>query len=189
MLTSFNDKNSSGLTLIELLLALGIVAILSTVGIPSFNHLIKKNRTDAVIKQLVTVLNYSRTLAVGRNTTITACLSNDGVNCQKDNADQFIVFQDNNFNKTIDADELIQIFQFDVEKDSLLLKVSAGRNYLRFRSNGAVIEYGRIQYCPKSKSEQYAQQVVINSVGRLRPANDDDDDGIVEGSDGKNIEC
>ncbi len=179
----------SGFSLIELIFTLSIVSILSTTGASSFAHFLKSAQSTTATKSIVNALQYTRSEAIGRNKVITLCLSDNGVDCDKTSNRQLIVFHDENNNKTSEADELIRVIQFDGDRQIFEFRVSAGRNYIRYRPNGSAIDFGRIQYCPSTGDARYGSQVVINFSGRPRLARDNDADGIVNGRNNKNIEC
>jgi type IV fimbrial biogenesis protein FimT len=67
-----------GFTLIELLVTVAIAAILVTLAAPSFTAFFAKKRVEGVISELVTDLQYARSEAVQRNTSIQITL---GTNC------------------------------------------------------------------------------------------------------------
>jgi len=60
-----------GFTIIELMITLLIVAILSTMALPSFTQMIKNNRLTTQANELVLALNLSRSEAVKRGTSVT----------------------------------------------------------------------------------------------------------------------
>jgi type IV fimbrial biogenesis protein FimT len=65
-------KLCRGFTLLELLAAIAVVAILVGVGVPSFRMMIQNNRVTTQTNELVTALNFARTEAVkrGRNVQV-----------------------------------------------------------------------------------------------------------------------
>ena len=182
-------RTVSGFSLIELIFTLSIASILSTAGASSLVHILKRAQSTTATKSIVNALQYTRSEAIGRNSVITLCLSDNGMDCDKKSTRQLIVFHDDNNNKTSEADELIRIIQFDGDRHIFEFRVSAGRNYIRYRPNGSAIDFGRIQYCPSTGDARYGSQVIINFSGRPRLARDMDTDGIVEGKENKNIEC
>ncbi|MDE2079796.1 MAG: GspH/FimT family pseudopilin [Burkholderiales bacterium] len=61
---------AGGFTLIEMLVAVAVLVILVTVAAPSFTQLIAQQRLKRINAELVTALQYARTEAVARNTSI-----------------------------------------------------------------------------------------------------------------------
>lgn len=72
---------SRGLTLIELLVALAVAAILATVAIPGFRSLIDSNQVTATTNQLITAAYFTRMESLRLNQTVTMCPSPDGERC------------------------------------------------------------------------------------------------------------
>lgn len=67
-----------GVTLIELLVAILIVAILATIGIPNFQQTIRNNRVTSQSNELVALLSYAKSEAIRRSEDVTVQLSDDG---------------------------------------------------------------------------------------------------------------
>ena len=63
------DKQT-GFTLIELMITLALAAIILTMGIPSFSTMIMNNRLTAQTNQFVTAMNFARSEAIKRRTTM-----------------------------------------------------------------------------------------------------------------------
>ncbi len=70
-------KRSGGMTLIELLITLSIVAILAGLAAPSFNSMIASNRASSATGNLVSVINLTRAEAIARGATVSVCGSTD----------------------------------------------------------------------------------------------------------------
>ena len=68
-----------GLTLIELMITIVIAAILLSIAIPSFNHLIQRNRITTYANEMATTVNLARSEAIKRGTSIviTSAAGND----------------------------------------------------------------------------------------------------------------
>jgi len=73
------NKKIAGFTLVELMMALAIGAILLTIGVPSFTQLIRSNRITAQTNEFVTSVNLARSEAIRRGVTINL-LSGGGTN-------------------------------------------------------------------------------------------------------------
>ena len=71
-------KQQSGFTLIELMITIAVVAILVTVGIPSFQTLLQSSRMATQSNELIAGLNTARSEAVRRNANIQVRPLDDG---------------------------------------------------------------------------------------------------------------
>jgi type IV fimbrial biogenesis protein FimT len=74
----FAMPNNQGFTLIEMMIALTIAAILITVGIPSYFDMIQRNSVSTASNELVGALLYARSEAVRQEVNVTFTSENDG---------------------------------------------------------------------------------------------------------------
>lgn len=70
-----------GFTLLELLIAIAVAAILLAVAVPSYQSLVQRNSLTANVNDLVGDLNYARSEAVTRGQDVYICSSNDQSSC------------------------------------------------------------------------------------------------------------
>ena len=61
-----NKLNASGFTLIELLVTVAVIAIVLTIGVPSFQQVIMTNRMATQANDLLGSMNLARSEAVKR---------------------------------------------------------------------------------------------------------------------------
>lgn len=66
-------KDVNGFTMIELVVAMGILAILVALAAPSFTSVINNNRLSSSANELLTTLQYARGEAVRRNSNVVIC--------------------------------------------------------------------------------------------------------------------
>lgn len=95
----------AGFTLVELLVALAVLAILVSIGIPSFQNLIAENRVSSAANNLQLALQLARSTAASRNyedgDSVTVCASSDGVQCSGEWNDGWIVLDPNASDDTV----------------------------------------------------------------------------------------
>jgi type IV fimbrial biogenesis protein FimT len=86
----------TGFTLIELMTALTVLAVLLAMSVPSFREFTRSNRVTAAHNDLLTAFTLARSEALKRATPVTVCASADGATCAgaTDWAVGWIVFVD-----------------------------------------------------------------------------------------------
>lgn len=67
--------HNEGFTLLELMVTVAVVAIIVTVGIPSFQAMIDRNRLRAVTEAFFVDLNYARSESIKQNRTVAVYFS------------------------------------------------------------------------------------------------------------------
>lgn len=75
------SRREAGFTLIELMVAIAVLAITLAMAVPSFTGLINGNRLVAQSNELVASLQLARSEAIRRNARVALCASDDGSSC------------------------------------------------------------------------------------------------------------
>ena len=103
-------RHGAGFTLIELMVAVAILAVLAALAAPSFNEAILSNRLASYANSFVASAQLARGEAIKRNATVVMCRSADGVSCATSGTWQqgWILWRDADGDATVDADEIIQ---------------------------------------------------------------------------------
>ncbi len=100
-----------GITLLELVVAMGIAAVLMAVAVPSYRYVTNSNRIAAEVNGLLGDLQFARSEAIKEGGTVTVCVSSNGTSCSGATttnwASGWIVFSDPNNNHVVDANETI----------------------------------------------------------------------------------
>lgn len=105
--------HAEGVTLIELLVALGVMATLLTLGIPAFSDFLAANRMGAAANDVVSALHLARSEAVKRRTTVVFCASDNATVAAPacsggaTPAAGWLVFADQNADARVDPGEVI----------------------------------------------------------------------------------
>jgi type IV fimbrial biogenesis protein FimT len=90
------------------MITLAIAAIVLTVGVPSFQEMMRNNRAATHANEILTGLNFARSEAVKRGVIVSLCPSTDQASCSGTNwATGWIVFVNPNGDATVDAGEVV----------------------------------------------------------------------------------
>lgn len=95
MANGMKAKVQAGFSLIELMIAISVLAILISVAVPSLRTAVQNNRISAQANELVTAFHLARSEALKRNQPVVVCASSDGETCQGTWTDGWIVAEDN----------------------------------------------------------------------------------------------
>lgn len=71
----------AGVSLLEMMVAVVILAIIAAIAAPNFNQLTRRSRLTAASNELVGALQLGRMEALRRNTRVSVCASADGTGC------------------------------------------------------------------------------------------------------------
>lgn len=72
---------AAGFTLMELLIAIAMLAILTTLAVPAFTQFIQNNRLSAQANEMVAAMQFARSEALRRGRPVQVCSSSDGAAC------------------------------------------------------------------------------------------------------------
>ena len=77
-------SKNHGMTLVELMFTLTLMAILMTLAVPSFNGAIASSRLTSSTNELYTAMAQAKSEAVRLGTRVTVCASSNGTQCSND---------------------------------------------------------------------------------------------------------
>lgn len=180
----------NGFTLIELMVAVAMLAILLAIAVPSFRSALAGNRLTASTNDLISAIAAARSEAIRRGGRITLCKSADGVSCTVAGGWEqgWISFTDVTraaVNPSVDAGETV-LLHGQALAPPLLVRGNAGAaNFLSFAADGTMrtmagaLQGGRIRVCyPEVLSNSNrARDIEVLATGRLTsttPGNVDD---------------
>jgi len=91
-------RSSCGFTLFEMVVVMGIVAILLAIAVPSYRYVTTSNRIAAEINGLLGDLQFARAEAIKEGQPVTACVSTNGTSCTNNTSwnKGWIIFSDAN---------------------------------------------------------------------------------------------
>ena len=162
------NRTQQGFTLIELMTVVIIMAITIAWGIPAFSDLIERTSTRSAAESIVESFRAARLTAVQQKKRIVLCSTNDGASCGATWDDGFLVFEDTNENRSLDAGEAV--LHHETFKDSLLVKVGSNTQYkIYIDSNGWTPgSADSLLVCAKPGERDNGYRIVINRAGKIR---------------------
>lgn len=179
-----------GITLVELLVALAIIAIVAGFAIPSFLGLVASTRVSSTVNAFVADTHYARSEAMRRGKTVTLCRSADpAANPPKcsggDGAaaggwrEGWFVFTDQDSDGAFDngTDTVVRIQEAFANAGSFLAVNHAGspvnnRNHISFDATGRAVGLQSrwlVQAAGAlASNSSYTRTLCMNMVGRVR---------------------
>ncbi|MDT0582972.1 GspH/FimT family pseudopilin [Brumicola blandensis] len=175
-----------GTTLVEMMIVIGILAILSTVGVPSFVSILTKARMTAEVNELNALMRFARFKAIEQEGTVVLCPAEDYSTCSSNWDAPKIIFFDDNHNQYRDPDEVLLTSKSVSENG---IRVSSRNKLIRFYESGVTASPASIKVCPENSEAKYARLLTISLQGKLSLSKDRDENGIHETNAGKELSC
>lgn len=181
-----------GFSIVELLVALAVAAVLMGIAIPGFSEFVARQRTIAAVNQLIGAIHFARSTAITRRTTVALCPAEQAV-CSARNQWHLgaMIFKDDDADGVRDATENV-IAQLPPLRagERVTWRSFRNKSYLHFRSNGLTSwQNGSFQYCPEGGDPRYAKTIIVNAQGRATKSRDANNDGVDEDAGGRPLRC
>ncbi len=169
-------KSKKGFTLIELMVTVALLAILLTLGVPSFTSGLKSNRVTAETDKFLAALSFARIEAIKRNADVQICKSSDSATCGTSSSvnwhDGWIIWSDSDSDSSLDSDEIIQLA--DKTRGAFTITPSiteANSRSLLYRPDGTARtgtgQFGlSFWFCPSDDDQYYARTIQVGATGR-----------------------
>jgi type IV fimbrial biogenesis protein FimT len=165
-------RTDNGFSLIELMTAIAVLAVLFGLAVPTFVQIINDNRLTTQANELVSALNYARSEAVKRGDNVSICASTNGTTCSGSNAwnDGWIAFTDSTgTGGTLDAsDALLQVWP---ATGGLALTTNGAS--VRYQSSGMVVTTRSFTLQKAGCTGPRSRQVGVALTGRVRTLKQD----------------
>lgn len=165
---SIAGRRHQGVTLIELIIALSIVAILTSISAPSLVNWQRNSERSAAITNFWHAIFLARSEAIKRNSVVVLCKSSDGQQCSNSAsnwANGWLVFEN------IDHDEPAQVDAGEpvlhVYNDAKGMSIRSNRPAFSFRPFAQGSVNGTIVFCD-ARGDQSARAIIISHTGRPR---------------------
>lgn len=185
-----NFNRSRGMLLVDMLIAITLLAILLTLAVPSLQETIATNQLSTQINSFVTSVNLARNEAVKRNRTVALCKSANGTSCATSgNWEQgWIVFAntDNDSPAAVDAGETVLQVATALPTSYSLRGNTNAASSLSFRSTGDAQANAQVVLC-QNNSLSRSRTVFVSIAGHIYLGQDSNHDKIPEDDNDVNI--
>ena len=157
---------SRGFTLVEMMVAVAVLAIMLAIGMPAFGGLVDNQRMDSSVDTLLRSIHFTRSEAIRRNRHVTMA-PDDG---RWDAG--WVIFVDENDDGVHDPGEPL----LREERLGGIIPIQANTNiatYVRYNRQGESellnggFQSGTFSFCP-NRAGAKGRQLIINRVGRAR---------------------
>lgn len=175
-----NYSTLSGVTAIELLLAVAIMSIVTTIALPHFSTMVEAHRGKQLQWRWAGLLRAARQQAISRQRWVTVCPVVAG-RCVSDlNQPWHAFFDDDNNQFYNDPADLFAELNIPPQTRLVMYKGIATLPYFRYRASGLSGNLRSLTVCPTGEPDHLAFHLSSTHLGRLRFFNDTDGDGIVD---------
>ena len=167
-----------GFSLVEMMIALVVLAVLIVITAPGFSDLIRNNRLLSQVYAMRAALNEARSEALAQRSFVTFCRSNDGATCSGNWNEGYIAFLDFDGDGAVDdpnAPDGDQVFfSKSLDSDELDIDYSNAQNRVRFDSQGYARTFdGVFTFCD-DRQEMAARRMRVSPGGVLQALDPND---------------
>jgi len=158
--------SACGLTLLEMLIVVALLAISCFLAVPGFITLLENQRADALRMQLMSVLASARNTAITRRRYVEVCPSSDGVTCGAQWAHGWLLYVVES-SKTPRRQPSVPILLVEQRpRSALQVHHDNSRPAFRFRPDGR--SAGLNQTLSIWVGDRTTSKIVVSIPGRLR---------------------
>jgi len=181
-----SPRKHKGLTLLEMLIAIAILAILVATVTPSVSNILTQNRITSDVNRLSALAQHARFTAINEQLTVTLCATTDYMDCSSEWRNAKMIFIDTNSNSKRDEDERLISTSDPIHQRNVISGVT---DPILFAQEGSSSIRTTITLCPDNQDTTFATALLIALHGRISIAIDSNDDGIKEDLSGDELTC
>lgn len=174
------QKTVRGFTIPELIITLGVVAIILSTAVPGVSTTIKNNRLATRVNDIITDIHFARSEAAKRDVRVILCRSSNpnasSPQCSTDSANNYtwtwgyLIFADSGTaaNSVYDAGSDILLHRGQPAPSGIRMRTNPTWNRnLEFNPNGATNEGGSVAMMSicDDRGKEYGRQIVVAPSG------------------------
>lgn len=162
-----------GVTLIEVMIVLGIAAVILAFAVPNFREFVARNRLDSAAQDLMTSLQFARSEAMRRGAQVSLRLN--GTAGSKDWGTGWSMFVDTDRDGALDVGEEVIRQGMPLTAPLTLIGSSGFDTFIAFNRDGRLTNAGGyLVHCQggalTEDGQSRARAVLVNGAGRVRMA-------------------
>lgn len=165
----FSAKNNQlrsqrGMTMLELLIVLVVIAIGAAVAIPNFSGMIERSQAKGMRYSLFNAFQLARSEALKRRLPVAVCASEDQQGCSNNTewAKGWLVYVDADRSDDLNGEEILEVHYGEGD----LSIGAADDGQVIFRPNGMADAPIVVGFCPKVASQ--AQVTAVSQTGNVQ---------------------
>lgn len=165
-------QRQNGVTLLELIVALAIVAMTLTMGVPNVQKFIASNRVTAQANTLLGALSIARSEAIKRNNVVVVARANGSWQ------DGWTIFVDLDADGNFDSGDTPPETQIQTQEaidTGYPIQPNGYADRVSYRPDGRVSTPGSFDICSSSSDADF-RQVIVAATGRVRVATPESSD-------------
>ena len=165
-------RGAAGFTLIELMVTVGVMAILAAIAFPSFQGVMRSNRLATTTNQVLGALALARAEAIRNTRGAGVCPSTDGSSCASSTnwTTGWLVWSDVNGNGTYDGSSTDTALRFVQGNPQVTITGPSGAAAVRFDARGRLANTAQtITLQPDTCGSQALRRTLtISATGQVR---------------------
>ncbi|MEX0624497.1 MAG: GspH/FimT family pseudopilin [Saccharospirillum sp.] len=173
-------RHNTGITAIELLLAIAITAVLASMAVPGFSALLEAHQSRTQQWRWAGILKTARHQAITRQRWVTLCPVKD-TQCDTDLTRPWVAFfDDNRANAIASTTDIIAQMAIPEGTRLVMYRGVATLPYFRYRASGLSGNLRSLTVCPNGKADALSFHFSSTHLGHTRFFDDTNGDGLVD---------